>query len=181
MKNNLIVEMSHQILNLLIKPDAVILDMTMGNGHDTLFLASKSSFVYAFDIQDQALEQTKSLLKEHQINHVVLIKDNHLHFDQYVNEMDGAIFNLGYLPGGDKSIHTQTKTTLDTLIKLLTYLKKDGFIQLVVYPGHREGLIEFREIHAFLSELDQSNYKVLRTDLPFQKNLPPMIWTILKK
>jgi len=181
MKNNLIVEMAHQILSLLIKPDAILLDMTMGKGHDTLFLAQKTSFVYAFDIQDQALKQTKILLDQHQINHVVLINDNHLHFDQYVNQLDGAIFNLGYLPGGDKSIHTKTKTTIDTLIKLLTYLKKDGFIQLVVYPGHDEGLKEFTEIHAFLSQLDHQIYKVLRTDLPFQKNLPPMIWTVLKK
>ena len=35
----------------------------MGNGHDTLFLAKLAKQVYAFDIQEQALEKTSQRLQ----------------------------------------------------------------------------------------------------------------------
>ncbi len=38
------------------------MDATMGNGHDTLFLAKLAKQVYAFDIQEQALEKTQERL-----------------------------------------------------------------------------------------------------------------------
>ena len=34
-------------------------------------------------------------------------------------KLTGAIFNLGYLPGGDKSITTQASTTISAIEQLL--------------------------------------------------------------
>ena len=42
-------------------------DATCGRGKDTLFLANIFKEVYAFDIQDEAIESTKELLKEYKI------------------------------------------------------------------------------------------------------------------
>jgi hypothetical protein len=56
--------------------------------------------------------------------------------------LDGAIFNLGYLPGGD---HALTTTASDTLIALdLVWGKLRPIAPLVVvcYPGHATGKIE---------------------------------------
>ena len=50
-------------------------DFTMGNGHDTLFLAEQCAKVYAFDIQPEALENTKKRLGDRQ--HLQLILDSH--------------------------------------------------------------------------------------------------------
>ena len=51
-----------------VQPGDTVVDATMGNGHDTLFLAEQvgaEGRVYAFDIQESALESTRQLLEEH--------------------------------------------------------------------------------------------------------------------
>ncbi len=59
MKNTHIIDIAHHLMRAYISKDDIVVDMTMGNGHDTLFLAQISQFVYAFDIQKQALETTQ--------------------------------------------------------------------------------------------------------------------------
>ena len=48
-----------------VTPGAVAIDMTAGNGHDTLFLAElveATGHVYAFDVQAAAVEATRAEL-----------------------------------------------------------------------------------------------------------------------
>ena len=47
-------EMAHAFLSEVITKEDIVVDATMGNGHDTLFLAQLAKKVYAFDIQEQA-------------------------------------------------------------------------------------------------------------------------------
>ena len=50
-----------------IKEGDVVVDFTMGNGHDTAFLSKAvgpEGHVYAFDIQAQAVESTRKNLIE---------------------------------------------------------------------------------------------------------------------
>ncbi|MEJ7220935.1 class I SAM-dependent methyltransferase, partial [Staphylococcus gallinarum] len=84
---------------------------TCGNGNDTLFLAQNvpNGFVYGFDIQQLAITNTEQ--KVATFSNVKLIKDSHNNVKQYIKaehigKIDAAIFNLGYLPKGDKSIVT---------------------------------------------------------------------------
>lgn len=54
---------SRQLLAEVLQPGDIAVDATMGNGHDTLFMAEcvgKTGLVYAFDIQAQAIEATSS-------------------------------------------------------------------------------------------------------------------------
>ena len=64
-------------------------DFTVGNGHDTLWLAQNvgaDGKVYAFDIQQQALDSTSRLLSENGAENVTLILDSHANVKNYVKE-----------------------------------------------------------------------------------------------
>ena len=137
MRKNILLEQAHAILQTLITKNDIIIDATMGNGYDTLFLSNIAKEVYAFDIQKQALDETDK--KVGHFNHVHLICDSHENILNYVSTFRGVIFNLGYLPQGNKDLTTMRDTTIKTLNKLLPVLKMNGFIQMVVYPGHDEG------------------------------------------
>src|SRR5690554_1833928 len=77
----------------------VAIDMTMGNGKDTVFLADLVKHVFAFDIQQEAHNNTKELLETLHIDNVTCIKDGHENLDLYdFSEVGVIIFNLGYLP-----------------------------------------------------------------------------------
>ena len=56
-----------QFIESHIKEGGTVVDFTMGNGHDTLWLSNKvgeNGKVYAFDIQKAALESAEKLLSE---------------------------------------------------------------------------------------------------------------------
>jgi len=180
MKNNLILETAHQLLSFHINQDDILVDATMGNGNDTVFLAQKSKFVYAFDIQIQALEETKKALHQSAISNVQLILDSHEHIINYVTDFKGVLFNLGYLPKGDKSITTTSDTTIKTIKSLIPYLKVQGFIMLVIYTGHNAGMDESIAIEDYMHSLNQTLYKILKIDLPYQDNKPPYILFLQK-
>ena len=67
MKQSQITYWCHSIIKSQIPEGGVYVDATMGNGHDTLFLcemAGENGSVWAFDIQNQALESTRTLLSQ---------------------------------------------------------------------------------------------------------------------
>lgn len=178
---NLICELSHHIIKPYLTKDDIMIDATMGNGFDTLFLALNAKFVYAFDIQDQALIETKKLLENNDIKNVEIIKDSHEHMFHYVREFKGVFFNLGYLPKGDKTVTTNTLTTLKTFDLVLSKLQPSGFMLYVIYPGHDEGLKESQALYEKMKCLDPKIYKTIRIDLPFQDNNPPYILWVIKQ
>ena len=72
------------------------------------FLAKLAKQVYAFDIQEQALEKTSQRLQEAYLTNAELILQGHETVDQFVREVKAAIFNLGYLPSADKKHYYPT-------------------------------------------------------------------------
>lgn len=134
----------------------VAVDMTMGNGHDTAFLMTCCDEVYAFDIQEKALENTKKRIGD--AKHVYLILDGHENVDHYLTSFDIGIFNLGYLPLEDHVITTLLPTTKIAIEKAISMFKKALFI--VVYPGHQEGYKESEWIDEYVSSLDTHMYNV---------------------
>ena len=143
-----------------IKEGGVAVDFTMGNGHDTLWLSKKvgeKGKVYAFDIQQAALDSTAKLLEtEGAPKNYTLIKSSHHLVKDYVSEkICVGMFNLGYLPGGDKSITTMHETTLLAIESAIDILDADGGILIAVYPGHAEGSVEGALITEMLSKLDR--------------------------
>jgi methylase of polypeptide subunit release factors len=181
MKNNQILDITHRLIKSYINEKDIVIDMTMGNGYDTLFLACISKFVYAFDIQDEALRQTQKRLDQHQITNVKLIKDTHENILKYVHHFKYVVYNLGYLPKGDKTITTLKKSTLNSLNTVLEHIDDDGIIFIMVYEGHKEGYEESIALDKHLKNLSTKDYLITKTYLPYQKNNPPYLLIINKK
>jgi tRNA G37 N-methylase Trm5 len=155
------------LLSEMIREGDVVVDATAGNGHDTLFLAKLVGIrgkVYAFDIQEEALRKTGSLLEENGcLAQVELIHDGHENIGKYVKEQVRCVmYNLGYLPGGDKSIITQGTTTISSLEQATHLLSKEGVISLMVYSGHPGGLSEAEEVENFVKSLTSPPWHVLK-------------------
>ncbi len=152
-----------QILSAHLNQGDTAVDFTMGNGNDTLFLAQTvgaNGHVYAFDIQEQALLQTKDRLELNGVaDRVTLIKDSHHFAENYITKkFDAGVFNLGYLPGGDKTLTTKCETTRCAVLSALKLMKDGGILLIAVYPGHAEGEREGDMLHALFSELDRRQY-----------------------
>lgn len=177
-----VLDFAHTIISLYVSKEDICVDMTIGNGNDTLFLCEISKFVYGFDIQQLAIENTKKLLNENNISNYKLILDSHNNVDTYVNEKIKAfIFNLGYLPKGDKSITTNYVSTLEAINKSLKLLEINGLIVLVIYPGHEEGKIESTYINEYVATLNQKQYDVVTYKFLNQVNNPPYVIVIERK
>ena len=173
-------EMAHDFLAQVITKDDVVVDATMGNGHDTLFLAKLAKQVYAFDIQEQALQKTSQRLQEAGLINVELLLQGHETVDQFVNEVKAAIFNLGYLPSADKFIITKPHTTIEALEKLCQMLVKGGRIAIMIYYGHEGGDIERDAVMDYVSQLPQQEYTATIYRTLNQVNNPPFLVMIEK-
>ncbi|MEK4381346.1 class I SAM-dependent methyltransferase [Aeribacillus sp. FSL K6-2848] len=165
----------------------IVIDATVGNGHDTVFLAQlvgEQGHVFGYDIQKQALEETEKRLKEcGLIDRVTLFHSSHDDIfntipKKHHNHIAGAMFNLGYLPGGQKNIVTKPESTIEAVKQLLSILRPGGMIVLVVYHGHPEGKRERDELLKFAEQIDQHTAHVLEYRFLNQKNSPPFIVAI---
>ena len=161
-----ILSVAKRLLDITIKDNGVYADFTMGNGNDTLYIKKScpSAKIYAFDIQSEAVEITRNKLEAENCldDNIHLILDSHANFKNYISEnIDGAVFNLGFLPGGDRNITTKTESTLKCLTEVLECLNVRGIVVVVVYPGHQEGANEGEEIFKFAEKLDSKYFDCL--------------------
>ena len=185
MKLERVLQYAQTLLKSAVDEGDIAVDATAGNGHDTLFLAQlvgDDGFVYAFDVQKQAVDATLHRLLDNALEHRALVlKDGHENVAKYVNKpVAGAIFNLGYLPGSDHEVITRPNTTIQALEDLLKLLKVGGIIVLVIYHGHEGGKEERDEVIRFVSELPQKYIHVLRYEFLNQKNDPPFVIALEK-
>lgn len=121
------------LMDMAVKEGDIAVDATVGNGHDTLYLAERvgeKGHVFGFDIQQEAIASTSARLQEHHLlERVTLFQASHDQLiekipDVYHGHIAGAIFNLGYLPGGDKRIVTKPESTIRAIEQLLQIMKK---------------------------------------------------------
>ena len=142
-------------------------DCTMGNGHDTLFMASlvgPHGHVDAFDVQKEAVASTQALLeREGMTERVSLHLAGHERIQEFVKDpVNMIVFNLGWLPGGDKSRTTMWETTRRAVAAGLELLVPMGVMSVCVYPGHAEGEKERQGLAAYFSSLPPRRFNVLR-------------------
>ena len=181
-------QFSHEMILSANLENGLFIDATAGNGHDTLFLAQhieKGSKILAFDIQEQAILQTRQLLQNNDLEEkVTCILDSHAQLLNYLDKKDFirlAIFNLGYLPGSDKKIITTPSSTLEAILILLDRLEKKGKIIIVSYYGHEGGVEEKNSVEGLISALPQKDWSVLKYQFINQINCPPICYVIEKK
>ncbi|WP_078544436.1 tRNA (mnm(5)s(2)U34)-methyltransferase [Litchfieldia alkalitelluris] len=190
MKLERILPYARKLLGLAVTSGDIVIDATVGNGHDTAFLASlvgENGHVYGFDIQNVAIINTEvKLMQENLLSQVTLLQKSHDQIKDYIPiELQGkvaaAIFNLGYLPGGDKGIVTKPDSTIDAIEQLLEIMKPEGIIVLVIYHGHEEGAYERDELLKYVANIDQKVAHVLNYRFINQVNNPPFIIAIEKR
>ncbi|MGJ8531524.1 MAG: class I SAM-dependent methyltransferase [Alphaproteobacteria bacterium] len=152
-------EMAQLLLRQRLKEGDVVVDATVGNGNDTLFLADQvgpTGQVIGFDVQKAALEHTATRLGERP--HVRLVHAGHETLTAHLNgqtvKLAAVMFNLGYLPGTDKTVMTGSETTLAAVQQALALLSVGGLMTIVLYPGHAGGGEEARNVLAFAQNLE---------------------------
>lgn len=167
----------HHIIKCYALKGGAAVDATLGNGHDTDLLSTHFSKVYSFDIQKKAIDEYASKNK----NNVVLIYDSHEKLGLYIKEpLDVIIFNLGFLPGSDKTLTTKLESTLSSVESGLQLLKSGGMMFIASYPGHDEGKRETSGLMGFLSNLSKGAYGVVMHTLINRSNAP-VLFVIEKK
>ncbi len=176
-------KLSHAHFRAHIKEGDPVIDATCGRGRDTLLLSElvgKGGTVFAFDIQEEAIQSTKALLLENRRENVTLILDSHHKMSEYVKEASAVVFNFGFLPGGDHRIFSHPDTSLKALDAALSILRDDGFISLCIYYGGDTGFEERDAILDYLERLDQKKYTVMLQSFYNRKNCPPLFAVIEK-
>jgi SAM-dependent methyltransferase len=176
------VQLCHHFLRQQLHLGDRVVDATCGNGHDTLFLAElvgESGRVYAFDIQEAALARTAERLTAAGVaERVTLLHAGHEELSRRVSELvRGVVFNLGYLPGGDKGVITRPETTLASLEQAISLVEVGGFIAIVLYPGHGGGDEESALVEEWGRALDRRQWvawSMRRTNLA-----PTAPWLLL--
>ncbi len=184
------VQESHVIISRILTEGDYAIDATAGNGNDTLFLkkcVGSDGKVFAFDIQKSALLTAENLLKKYNLfENIELINSGHQYLAEnipsiYTGNIKAVLFNLGYLPGGNKSIVTQPKTSIDGITQALTLLSINCLVSIIYYTGHSGGKTEFDEIMKYLKSLNQKNYSVTHYKASDKLINPPGLLTIEKK
>lgn len=157
-------DLAHSYWKKLLCPGDIVIDATCGNGHDTLTLAnlafspnSKQNII-AIDMQSEAIKSTQVLLKNHfkdPFESLRFLQQCHSQFpsDLTPQSVKLIVYNLGYLPGGNKTITTAHSSTLESLRNALDLIMLGGAISITCYPGHPEGKIEEKKILAFSQTL----------------------------
>lgn len=165
-------EQAQDAIRAVLKLGEVAIDATAGNGHDTHFLANlvgHTGAVYAFDIQQSALEKTSRRLDEANIQNVTLLNHDHAQLETLIpsslrRQIGAVMFNLGYLPGGDKRVTTSSESTLNAIEQATDFLRADGILSVLSYTGHDGGLDESRAVEAVLDRLPESEFEVVKIE-----------------
>jgi predicted methyltransferase len=182
------VDFSHKLLKETVSKGDLVIDATVGNGSDTVLLATlvgSAGKVIGFDIQEQAIENTKQkLLLAGLIDHVTLLHQGHETLADVLAdhaEVGGAIFNLGYLHGADKMVITQKDTAITAVSALLPKLRIGSYILLVVFSDHPGGIEEKKALLDYVSGLNPALFKVMHYGFINQINALPILIAIEKK
>ena len=181
-------EKVHTILTNHLHEGDLAIDATAGNGYDTLFLAEQvglSGKVIAIDIQDCAIRSTREKLESAGlIDRVRLVCEDHATAlrELMVNDREkiaAITFNLGYLPGSDKSIQTNAESTDVALAASIQLLSPGGYLCVTAYRGHSGGIAEAETVGAFMRKFQTEGHAVDCHE-PESSNSPPILW-LLKK
>lgn len=155
----------------VIQRGDLVIDATIGNGHDSLFilqLLQNEGQLVGYDIQKSAIDKTRERLSEY--SNFVLKQKSHAEIEERGARL--ICYNLGYLPGSDKSVTTMTATTLQSLKSAKRALMPGGLLSILCYPGHAEGE---KESEAVLDWAKRQNgqLKLIFSPSPFLILLEP--------
>jgi len=191
MKNNLYqfsphLKISHEYWKKFLKENHKVVDATCGNGYDSLFLLNilikpLNGLLYCFDIQKQAIENTYRLLEKNSnpqfLEKITFFNESHEDFSKFIKSpINLFIYNLGYLPKGDKTITTKKESTVNSIKSAIQLLAENAAISIVSYPGHKEGAEEEKELIEFFTSLDKTFFSVCYHKWLNKEKAPSFFW-----
>ena len=185
MKSHL--NLAHQYWRGLVSAGDIVVDATCGNGHDSLTLShlalsEGSGGLVSCDIQEQALINAQELLAQElssaQQSRVLWRRGCHSKFPEELREgsVKLVVYNLGYLPGGDKSLTTQVETTLQSVEAAQELLMSGGALSITCYPGHAEGAREEEALLGYVRKLDPAGWSCCHHRWLNREKAPSLLW-----
>lgn len=176
------IELAHSLWKKIIQPGDCVIDATCGKGLDTFALAKildnqNGGTLHAIDIQEIALVQTEDRLSKYNFKSKIffhLQSHETFPFEIQPSSVQLIVYNLGYLPGGDKTITTLSDSTLISLENSLSLIKPGGAVSVMAYPGHPEGEVEDQLLKNYLTSLDKSQWCVIYHQFINRKKSPSL-------
>lgn len=173
------VAFTHRLVAGRIRHGDHAIDATAGNGNDTVFLANlvgPAGRVTAFDIQAEAVQATRTRCLNEEFENVLVVHASHEDLNEHIDSpVRVAMFNLGYLPGGDHSIVTNPASTLAALEAAAGLLDQGGLLTVALYEGHSGGREEGDVVRAWAAALDQDIFAAIGYGFLNQRNHPPSV------
>ncbi|PWA48322.1 S-adenosyl-L-methionine-dependent methyltransferases superfamily protein [Artemisia annua] len=186
-------EVAHSIWKHVVKKGDAVVDATCGNGYDTLAMLnmvadeSCNGRVYSLDIQESALQNTASLLDglpdPDKKEMVKLIATCHSKMEEVIPrdvKVRLVAFNLGYLPGGDKTLITKSDTTRLAMEAASRIVASGGLISMLVYVGHAGGMEEYDTVEGFASQLSVNDWICCKLQM-LNRPLAPILVLLCKR
>lgn len=174
------VALTHDFIRRYVREGDLCIDATAGRGRDTQLLcelAGASGRVLAFDVQHQAVCETRERLRAAGLDtRCEVILDSHSNLEKYAKpaSVRCIVFNFGYLPGGDHRIFTHAETSIPAIKAGLSLLRPGGVMSLAIYSGGQTGYAERDALLQYLSALDAAQYTVLVSRFTNRPNDPPI-------
>lgn len=146
-----VTERAQKLATDILRPGDIAVDGTAGKGRDTACLAQAvgpRGHVHAFDIQPEAVASTRNLLEAAGLlDRVSVHLRSHAELTEVLTpaqqgKVAVALFNLGFLPGGDPRIITRPDSTRAALDAAFAALRPGGRLICVAYTGHPGGTEE---------------------------------------
>ncbi|MCZ6675536.1 MAG: 16S rRNA (cytosine(1402)-N(4))-methyltransferase [Verrucomicrobia bacterium] len=185
------VEVAHRFAGSVVRKGDNCVDATVGNGRDTAFLAKQvatTGKVLGFDVQSEAITNAQARLESEQLLGQVILKNyGHEELRPTLQSLGWqslrlVMFNLGYLPGSDKSIITRTDTTLTALNTCLEYLASEGAVSIVAYRGHSGASDEYNAVQKWVTQLPAEDFFTLRFERwTISKGVSPVFFWVRRR
>lgn len=182
-------EQAHQIIQAVVEPGESVIDATAGNGHDTCFLAGlvgPAGSVFAFDVQGIAVQRTTDRLAEAGLRNATVLQRDHAEIKQAIpidvhGRIAAVMFNLGYLPGGDRSIITEADSSLAAIQSSLTVVRPGGVVTILAYPGHSGGNDETASVQRLIDELPAADFETSICRSATASKTAPLLFVIVRR
>ena len=118
--------------------------------------------MFAFDIQEAALSSARARVGG--VRWVDFYHESHAQMATRAaaGSISVVMFNLGYLPGENHELTTESGETLAALEMAALLLKSGGALSVICYPGHPAGAAEAVAVEAWMTELAANGWRVAR-------------------
>lgn len=182
-------EAAHRHARAVLSPGARAVDATVGNGHDTLFLAQAvgpEGAVLGLDVQAAALAAARRRLDEAGVAaRVRLVEAGHERLGTVAAAWRGTVaavlFNLGYLPGSNRRVATRAATTLPALTAARDLLGPGGRLVVMAYRGHTGGAEEAAAVAAWCRACDPRAFEAVAYERLNGARPAPVLFVVARR